>query len=63
MDYASLFGGGGEAGSKATLSSATAQTIFGGYNTNLEKMLPWIIGGAAVAFLAMAAVLIAAVRK
>ena len=63
MDWSSFLGGGG--GGKSTSSSATAQTIFGGYNAgqNLDKLLPWLIGGAVVAVLVVAAVLISALRR
>ncbi len=62
MDFSSLLGGGGQQQGKG---NSTAATIFGGYNSSkqLDTYMPWLIGGAAVIAIAIAAVLIAAVRN
>jgi len=64
MDFSSLLGGGGGSGGGAK-SSATAQTIFGGYNSNeqLSTLAPWLIGGLVIGVIAFAAVLIAALKR
>ncbi len=63
MDFLSgLLGGGGQPGGKG---NSTAATIFGGYNQGQQfsTALPWLIGGAAVIAIALAMVLIAAIRR
>ena len=64
MDFSNLLGGGGT-GAAQPKASSTAATIFGGYNSNqqLATLAPWLIGGLVVAVIAVAAVLIAAIRR
>lgn len=66
MEWSSFLGsGGGGGGAPPPKSSATAATIFGGYNSNqqLATIAPWLIGGLVVGVIAVAAVLIAALRR
>ncbi len=58
-------GGGGGGGGQGVEAKSAANTIFGGYNSNqqLAAIAPWLIGGAVIAFIAIAAVLITAVRR
>jgi hypothetical protein len=64
MDFSNLLGGGG-GGAAPPKASSTAATIFGGYNSNqqLATLAPWLIGGLVIAVIAVAAVLISAIRK
>jgi hypothetical protein len=65
MDLSTLLGGGGLGGAPAPKASSTAATIFGGYNSNqqLATLAPWLIGGLVIGVIAIAAVLIAAMRR
>lgn len=62
MDFSSLLGGSSQQQGKG---NSTAATIFGGYNSGqqLNTYMPWLIGGAAVVVIAIAFVLIAAIRR
>jgi hypothetical protein len=62
MDLAGLFGSGGPQQPKA---SSVAATIFGGYQNqqDLKTILPWLVGGAVVAIVVIAAVLLSVIRK
>jgi hypothetical protein len=64
MNYLQGLGGGGGGGGQTSSAKSTAQTIFGGYNSNaqLATIAPWLIGGAAIVAIAIAVVLIAAIR-
>ena len=68
MNYSSLLsglGGGGGGSGQTSSAKSTSNTIFGGYNSTqqLSTALPWIIGGAAFIAIAIAAVLIAALKR
>jgi len=65
MDFSSLLGGAGGGSAPQPKASSTAATIFGGYNSNqqLATLAPWLIGGLVVAVIAVAAVLISALRR
>ena len=66
MDFSSLLGGaGGGGGAAPPKASSTAATIFGGYNSDqqLATLAPWLIGGLVIGVIAVAAVLIAALKK
>lgn len=58
-------GGGGGGGSPAPKSSSTAASVIGANASqqNLEKLVPWLVGGVAVIVLGLAAVAIALIRK
>lgn len=57
--------GGGGGGGQTSSAKSTSQTIFGGQNTTnqLHTLVPWIVGGAAFVAIAIAAVLIAALKR
>jgi len=64
MDFSSLLGGAG-GGQPQPKASSTAATIFGGYNSNqqLATLAPWLVGGLVIGVIAIAAVMIAALRR
>jgi hypothetical protein len=65
MDLSSLLGSAGGGGAAQPKASSTAATIFGGYNSNqqLATLAPWLIGGLVIGVIAVAAVLIAAIKR